>query len=62
MNEYVNHIGRRSTLSISTWVYFWEPLEYVLREIAEAGYSKVEIWADKANLQKEMWIIYSSKA
>lgn len=36
--------------SISTWVYFWKPLEEVLDDIAEAGYSNVEIWADKTHL------------
>jgi len=50
MNEHVNYIGRKSTLSISTWVYFWEPLEQVLRKIADTGYSKIEIWADKTHL------------
>ncbi len=50
MNEHINCMDRRSTLSISTWVYFWEPLEQVLRKIADAGYSKVEIWADKTHL------------
>lgn len=37
-------------MSISTWVYFWKPLEEVLRKIADTGYTKVEIWADKAHL------------
>ena len=50
MNEHVNHIGRKSTLSISTWVYFWEPLEQVLRKIADTGYTNVEIWGDKTHL------------
>lgn len=49
-------------MSISTWVYFWKPLEEVLRKIADAGYTKLEIWADKANLQREMLIMYSSEA
>jgi len=35
---------------ISTWVYFRKPLEEVLDDIAEAGYSNVEIWADKTHL------------
>lgn len=50
MNEHVNYIGRKSTLSISTWVYFWEPLEQVLGKIADTGYSHVEIWGDKTHL------------
>lgn len=50
MNEHVNCIGRKSTLSISTWVYFWEPLEQVLRKIADTGYTNVEIWGDKTHL------------
>ena len=50
MNEHVNYIGRKSNLSISTWVYFWEPLEQVLRKIADTGYTNVEIWGDKAHL------------
>jgi len=37
-------------LGISTWVYFWKPLEDVLRKIADTGYSNVEIWADKTHL------------
>ena len=50
MNEHVNYIGRKSTLSISTWVYFWQPLEQVLRKIADTGYTNVEIWGDKTHL------------
>lgn len=50
MNEHVNYIGRKSTLSISTWVYFWEPLEQVLGKIADTGYTNVEIWGDKTHL------------
>lgn len=41
---------RISRVGISTWVYFWRPLKEVLRDIAEAGYSNVEIWADKTHL------------
>jgi sugar phosphate isomerase/epimerase len=41
---------RISRVGISTWVYFWRPLTEVLRDIAEAGYSNVEIWADKTHL------------
>jgi sugar phosphate isomerase/epimerase len=37
-------------VGISTWVYFWRPLEDVLLKIADAGYSNVEIWADRAHL------------
>jgi len=40
----INHI------SISTWVYFWEPLKDVLEKIADTGYLNVEIWADRAHL------------
>lgn len=50
MNEHINYIGRKSTLSISTWVYFWQPLEQVLRKIADTGYTNVEIWGDKTHL------------
>ena len=50
MNEHVNYIDRKSTLSISTWVYFWQPLEQVLRKIADTGYANVEIWGDKTHL------------
>lgn len=41
---------RISRIGISTWIFFWRPLTEVLRDIAEAGYSKVEIWADKTHL------------
>ena len=37
-------------IGISTWVYFWKPLEEVLDDIANAGYSYVEIWADRTHL------------
>jgi len=39
-----------SRIGISTWVYFWRPLREVLRDIVKAGYSNVEIWADKTHL------------
>jgi len=39
-----------TAISISTWVYYWEPLKEVLEKIANAGYLNVEIWADKAHL------------
>lgn len=41
---------RRSRLGISTWVYFWKPLEDVLRKIADTGYSTIEIFADNCHL------------
>lgn len=41
---------RISRVGISTWVYFWRPLTEVLRDVAEADYSYVEIWADKSHL------------
>lgn len=41
---------RISRVGISTWVYFWRPLTEVLRDIAEAGYANVEIWAEKTHL------------
>lgn len=37
-------------IGISTWVYFWQPLEQVLRKIADTGYTNVEIWGDKTHL------------
>jgi len=43
-------MGRMPPIVISTWVYFWEPLEQVLRKIADAGYTNVEIWGDKTHL------------
>lgn len=39
-----------SRIGISTWVYFWKSLENVLRNIAEVGYSNVEIFADETHL------------
>ena len=41
---------RISRVGISTWVYFWRPLTEVLKDIVEATYSYVEIWADKTHL------------
>ena len=41
---------KTARIGISTWVYFWRPLTEVLREIAKAGYSYIEIWGDKAHL------------
>ena len=43
-------LNKISSLSVSTWVYFWQPLEGILRKIANAGYSNIEIWADKSHL------------
>jgi sugar phosphate isomerase/epimerase len=43
-------VNKTANIGISTWVYFWRPLAEVLREIAEAGYSYIEIWGDKAHL------------
>lgn len=45
-----NESKRIPAIGISTWVYFWRPLREVLRDIAEAGYSNVEIWGDKTHL------------
>ncbi|MFQ5835936.1 MAG: sugar phosphate isomerase/epimerase family protein, partial [bacterium] len=45
--ELVSEIAR---IGISTWVYFWRPLKEVLKDIVEATYSYVEIWADKTHL------------
>lgn len=42
--------NKTARIGISTWVYFWRPLTEVLREIAKAGYSYIEIWGDKAHL------------
>jgi len=42
--------NKTARIGISTWVYFWRPLVEVLREIAKAGYSYIEIWGDKAHL------------
>jgi len=41
---------RISRVGISTWVYFWRPLTEVLKDIVEATYPYVEIWADKTHL------------
>jgi len=41
---------RMPPIVISTWVHFWRPLEKVLKDIAGAGYTNVEIWGDKTHL------------
>ncbi len=43
-------VNNTAYIGISTWVYFWRPLAEVLREIANVGYSYIEIWGDKAHL------------
>lgn len=46
---------RRSRLGISTWVYFWKPLEDVLRKIADTGYSTIEIFANNCHLDPRIF-------
>jgi sugar phosphate isomerase/epimerase len=36
--------------ALSTWLFLQEPLEYVLKKFAGAGFHTVEIWADQIHL------------
>lgn len=53
-------VNKTANIGISTWVYFWRPLAEVLREIAKAGYSYIEIWGDKAHLDPTIFPNVSS--
>lgn len=52
--------NKTARIGISSWVYFWRPLTEVLREIAKAGYSYIEIWGDKAHLDPTIFPNVSS--
>jgi len=43
-------LNRTTRIGISTWVYFWRPLEETLRKIAKVGYPYVELWGDEGHL------------